>query len=192
MPVCTWAVAQLSSYYITRLNGFPFFSLAWDLSALNTSSIEKKNKRCIPRICALQMIPHAKVIREEMTQTCFQLACSVLPCQCRLQLNLCLSWKAKPGVSMSIYFFIPVLVSACTPMQTGTGDISALCTRLAHISLQVLFRVIRVHSQEHLGCAVQISTPGFWPLQSSTGLMSGRKQGFPPLLQGKRPQFGDP
>lgn len=137
MPVCTWAVTQLSSYYITRLNGFPFFSLAWDTLCSEYLLHREKNKRCIPRICALQMIPHAKVIREEMTQTCFQLACSVLPCQCRLQLNLCLSWKAKPDVCMSIYFFIPVSVSACTPMQTGTGAISALCTRLAHISSQV-------------------------------------------------------
>lgn len=31
----------------------------------------------------------------------------------------------------------------------------------------------------------------FWPVQSSTGLMSGRKQGFPSSLQEKRTEFDD-
>lgn len=124
------------------------------------------------------------------------LFCSPMSVQARaktrgLELNLCLAWKDKSACVGRLCRCVHPFYFQPTYLYRQELTISALCTHSAHISIQVLFSVIRIHSQEHLGCTVQISAPGFWPLQCSAGLMSGRKEGFPPLLQEKHPQFDD-
>lgn len=59
----------------------------------------------------------------------------------------------------------------------------AFCVQPAHVSLREEKRDPFTGTP---GRTVKMRAPGFWPLQRSAGLMSGRKQGFPPSLQEKK------
>lgn len=94
------------------------------------------------------------------------------------------------GVCKSIYIGVPVYILSRQDQPIFNPSV---LTQLIFLSFQLFFSVFRISSQEHLGWSEQISTPGVVPPTepSSAGLMSGRKQGFPPSLQEKQAQFDD-
>lgn len=134
---------------------------------------------------------------------CLQLACSPMSVQASakirgLDFNCCLTWKDKSGCVSRLYgcvreYLIFVYLFQCQPTQHASRN--RLYLSFLHSHGSYFFTGLVQCNRDPFTGAPGLHRANkrtwFWPRKSSTGLMSGRKQGFPPSLQEKRPRFHD-
>lgn len=130
---------------------------------------------------------------------CLQLACSPVSAQASgLNLSVASHGRINQFVGVqSIWVctcaFISVYLFKFQPTYPCRQELTLfklhVLTQLTFLQRTCLVYSGSIHRTPGLDSANKHTW--FWPLQSSTGLMSGRKKGFPPSLQEKHAQFDD-
>lgn len=95
------------------------------------------------------------------------------------------------GVYVTIYFCVPLSMSAYIMHASRNRLYLSFLYSHGSYFFAGLFQCNRDPFTGAPGLHRANKRTWFWPRKSSTGLMSGRKQGFPPSLQEKRPRFDD-